>query len=489
MNSDLSSGTTRSDLSVNYHHHDHGQGSVMTKKDYRVASGEFLGTFFLAMLICASKNNMNPESHPFAIGFGLIALIYAFAPVSGGQFNPAVTTALVLRGKLSRFEGYYIIASQVIGAIVAAIVAWSLYGSNWNNVAFPSIADESNKGPAFVAEFIQTFALVVTVLNTATTSSQANNSYYGVAIGFVVVAGALTVGSVSGGCFNPAIACVSLLQGHAADFFTYVGAEILASIAAVLAFKAMNPSEFVGGADSPSIYADAVPPGSKALCEFVGTMLLAYTIALSGNATSGNGFIAIGAILSAMVYMGGAVSGAHFNPAVTTGVFLQSISQGGESVMTTVELAYYMLFQLFGAFAGGKLGYYVNNGQISGPMINTASGHSIGQALCTEILFTFFLVTTVLGVACCAKAAGNSYFGLAIGFAVLASASTVGDVSGCALNPAIGVALPVLMHATLGAWVYIVGPIIGSILGGYAFVYWHVDDEPEQLPRQYQGLQ
>ena len=60
--------------------------------------------------------------------------------------------------------------------------------------------------PALLAEFLFTFALVYVVLNVATAKGTEGNSFYGLAIGFTVVAGAYAVGSVSGGAFNPAVA-------------------------------------------------------------------------------------------------------------------------------------------------------------------------------------------------------------------------------------------------------------------------------------------
>lgn len=115
-----------------------------------------------------------------------------------------MAVALVTRNKLSLIEAAYCILSQVLGAFTAGLVAYGLYNNQFDQLGYPHSTAGNRRGQAFLAETIQTFALATTVLNTATTEVQSNNSYFGIAIGFVVLAGALTVGPISGGSFNPA---------------------------------------------------------------------------------------------------------------------------------------------------------------------------------------------------------------------------------------------------------------------------------------------
>jgi aquaporin Z len=97
--------------------------------------------------------------------------------------------------------------------------------------------------PAFGAEFLLTFALVFVVLNVATVASTSGNSYFGLAIGFTVLAGAFAVGDISGGAFNPAVAVGASAMGLLAwpDIWIYFVAELLAAAVAAAAFKAMHP--------------------------------------------------------------------------------------------------------------------------------------------------------------------------------------------------------------------------------------------------------
>lgn len=88
MQNDMSSGLKQSNLTLNFEHHE--KGSLMSLKDFQVAFAECLATFFLVFLIGASKNNVaTSHIHPYAIGFGLCALVYTFGPISGGQMNPS----------------------------------------------------------------------------------------------------------------------------------------------------------------------------------------------------------------------------------------------------------------------------------------------------------------------------------------------------------------------------------------------------------------
>jgi len=96
----------------------------------------------------------------------------------------------------------------------------------------------------FLAEFLFTFALVYVVLNVATAAATDGNSYFGLAIGFTVLAGAFAVGKFSGAAFNPAVAFGATIVGALpwSGLWLYLVAELLAGAAAALVFKALNPA-------------------------------------------------------------------------------------------------------------------------------------------------------------------------------------------------------------------------------------------------------
>lgn len=171
---------------------------------------EFIGTFFLVLTVCVSVM-MGAALAPVAIGAVLMTMVYAGGHISGGHYNPAVSLAVFLRGRLAVMDLLAYWAAQVVGAIVAALVARYLVGAP--TAAFKVTG--ADIGKAFVAELLFTFALAFVVLNVATSKDHPNNSFYGLAIGFTVLVGAIAVGGISGGAFNPAVGIGTITAGVA----------------------------------------------------------------------------------------------------------------------------------------------------------------------------------------------------------------------------------------------------------------------------------
>ena len=154
---------------------------------------EFIGTFFLVLTIgCTGLAAAPGVIAPLAIGSVLMAMIYAGGHISGAHYNPAVTLGVFLRGRCPASDVLPYCGAQLLGAAVAAwIVGFALRGAPVTPLVAPVIG-------AFLAEFLFTFALVYVVLNVATADATDGNSYFGLAIGFTVLAGAFAVGQVSG---------------------------------------------------------------------------------------------------------------------------------------------------------------------------------------------------------------------------------------------------------------------------------------------------
>jgi len=198
--------------------------------------------------------------------------------------------------------------------------------------------------------------------------------------------------------------------------------------------------------------------------ESIGTFFLVFTIGMTAISGTAAAPLAIGSMLMVMIYMGGHVSGGHYNPAVTLGVLLR----GG---MPKADVVPYMAAQLLGAWlAAGAV--YVITGATFAPA--PGADVSMGAALLAEILVTFALVLVVLNVATAEATKGNSYFGLAIGFTVTAGAYAAGPVSGGAFNPAVGIG-PIMVDALAGdggfasLWLYIAGPLVGGAVAAPVF--------------------
>ena len=200
---------------------------------------EFVGTFFLVLTIgcVVMAPNDAGAMAPLAIGAALMVMVFTGGHVSGAHYNPAVTVAVFLRGKCAASDVPGYLVAQCAGAAAAAMIAAFLKG---NPAVSPMQIDVSR---ALVAEFLFTFALCSTVLNVATSKGTSGNSFYGLAIGFTVMAGAYSVGAVSGGAFNPAVALGATVMGlfSAANIWVYLVANFAAAAAAAAFFKLVDP--------------------------------------------------------------------------------------------------------------------------------------------------------------------------------------------------------------------------------------------------------
>lgn len=201
---------------------------------------EFIGTFFLVLTIgCTVIVTGAGPLAPLAIGSALMVMIFAGGHISGAHFNPAVTLGVWLRGKCEAKDVAPYMVSQIIGGVLAAFAVKILKGDA--AVTPMQLATV----PALLAEFLFTFALVYVVLNVATAKGTSGNSFYGLAIGFTVMVGAFSVGNISGGAFNPAVAVgISVMRLSAwPNIWIYLVAEFAGAAVAAGTFKALNPGD------------------------------------------------------------------------------------------------------------------------------------------------------------------------------------------------------------------------------------------------------
>ena len=202
---------------------------------------EFIGTFALAFTVVA-VTLQKQQLAPLAIGAALMVSVYAGGHISGGHYNPAVSFAVFLRRRLTGVDMLRYWTVQILGAVAAAVVARIVV-----NPASVSTTTLAGRGlvSAAVGEFVFTFLLAFVVLNVATSKDHPNNSFYGLAVGFTVLTGAVAVGSISGGAFNPAIALGGGVSGLFAwsTIWVYPAACLLAGAAAAGAFIVLNPND------------------------------------------------------------------------------------------------------------------------------------------------------------------------------------------------------------------------------------------------------
>lgn len=436
--------------------------------------------------------------------------IFSFGGVSGANFNPAVTGGLFLSNILghtglkdfnvAQAASYKII--QLVAGLCAALFAGGLYGyapfglSSASNIVtgavaqdtavltnltlavggFPGLSNGDNgywMRSKLLAEVFYTCMLVFTVLNTATNPrhEKEGNHYFGLAIGFVIMAGANGIGHVSGCSLNPAVsfglAMGSIIFGSApagtaiGNFVLYSLAEGLGALLAVILFHVVrkaNVTRKTGCVDESLM--------SKGVAEFIGTFYLILTVCAvcSDPAAPLLGVVGIASSLMVMIFALGSVSGANFNPAVTLGLLLR-----GE--LDFANAAVYWLCQLLGGLFAVGMASTIEAG---GPGYNVAliastpatGGVTIagkgtwGQIIQVEFFYTFLLVFVVLNAA--VANGPNNYFGLAIGMCVTVGGVAVGGISGGCFNPAVSFAL-----GMGGLWAR-----GGGAANAWFFIYW-----------------
>lgn len=205
---------------------------------------EMIGTFVFMFAVIGIVLSGSECVAATALGIGsvLMVMVYASGHISGGHLNPSVSIAAYLRGALPLSDLGPYIAAQLAGALVAFAVGFGL----WHDKYSTGTLDLSGAiWPAFLAELIFTFALCYIVLHTATSKDSAGNSFYGLAIGFIVTVGVVAVGAISGGAFNPAITFGLMLSGIFAWKFlwVYLIAQVLGAVVAAYAYKVTTLDE------------------------------------------------------------------------------------------------------------------------------------------------------------------------------------------------------------------------------------------------------
>jgi len=392
---------------------------------------EFVGTFLLVFTVGCNVSKGDPVFAVTSIACILMVSIYALGGISGANFNPAVSLALACSNQLPWVTAGIYMVVQLLGGIVAGFSYFALYGDSFN------LAPVGNYGvmQAGMAELLYTFMLCFVVLNVACSTKSGNcpNQFYGLAIGFVIIAGGYGAGSISGGCFNPAVAFgidVSSAHKGFGVSFVYLIFELVGAVLASGLHRVVRPQEYNQGGS---------PLASSLTSEFLGTFFLVLTVGLNVTHKSPAGAFSIAASLLCMIYALGNVSGAHFNPAVTVAIFLSGRGLLGDKMGDQVKKAgLYILVQILGGIcAGFCYAGLVGRAFPLGPgVMKSGNDYGWGQVTFAEVMFTFVLCFVVLSVAT-TKAPSKDMFGLAIGSCVTVGGCAIGAVSGGSLNPAV----------------------------------------------------
>jgi len=400
---------------------------------------EFVGTFLLVFTVGCNVLGKTPVWAGVSIACVLMIAIYSLGGVSGANFNPAVSVCLGITKAMKgpgmpwKQVGIYVLV-QIAAGIVAAICYSIMF---WN--AF-NLGPSKGFGVVSVGlcETLYTFMLCFVVLNTAVArkySEGEGNQFYGLAIGFVIIAGAYGAGVVSGGCFNPAVAIGIDVSSSGMGFgwcLAYFGFELIGAFLAAVAFKLVRPGDFITGGVIDAARVASLQ--SELIAEFLGTFMLVLTVGLNVLGNSPAGAFSIAASLMCMIYALGDVSGANFNPAVTLAILLSKMTD-----MTAKKAMFYMLAQVAGGLAASATYALIYNGHTFA--LGPQAGYRWGQVAVAEIIFTFVLCYVVLCTAVSSKTKSTSMFGLAIGSCVTVGGFAIGSISGGSLNPAVSISI------------------------------------------------
>jgi aquaporin Z len=519
------------------------------KKLWQELAAEFLGTYMLVFTVAlvslqADNDKALKAFGGFAIACVLMVMIYSLAAISGAHLNPAVTFAVFLQrrpikgaeaGKEEetfdmKMAGQFVFIQCIAGAL-AGLSAGLMYGFGGAQVG-----PQGDVGNALAfavgapaVEFWYTLMLCFVVLNVAPVSkfneNAKNNQCYGLAIGFVVLAGAYAAGPVSGACFNPAVTLGQLMMGpNWTCFFVpiYIGAQFAAAFFSVTALHIVRPEtkqKLAEDANAVVKFAHRVEGmfDAEDTSEFIGTFFLCLTISLNFMAQYGHekgklvlhgkggnpgGVWSIAAAYMTMIYALGDVSGAVFNPALTLAYALRYFrtNEGlgspntleGKLCDPTVhpkETTKYMLAQFIGGAAGAGVTFliYMTTGVIPAASIepqnlpNDQKGtFTIWQAFFAEIIGTFLLCYVVI-IVMSAKKKLKDYAPFAIGACIVAGGYGCGPLSGGILNPAVVVANSLLHEVqiitSLAPLLFVIAEVLGGVLAAAAFRYWNYSHE------------
>jgi len=211
---------------------------------------EFIGTFFLTATIELTAGQSRAPLSPLAIGSTLMCLTFALGHVSGGHFNPAITLAVLFRGKIEPIPTIVYIAVQLVGAFGGAAIETMTLGDSCINAniygpagpegppgcgsGFPYHNREYPTEVGLLTEFLYSFMLATVYLNVSSSPTKENNQYFGLAVGFAMTVGAVAAGDVSGGVFNPAVgtALPAIHGNHQTIWMYWIGPCLGMSLAA-----------------------------------------------------------------------------------------------------------------------------------------------------------------------------------------------------------------------------------------------------------------
>eukprot|EP00928_Gymnodinium_smaydae_P025948 TRINITY_DN2051_c0_g1_i1.p1 TRINITY_DN2051_c0_g1~~TRINITY_DN2051_c0_g1_i1.p1 ORF type:complete len:466 (-),score=89.35 TRINITY_DN2051_c0_g1_i1:95-1492(-) len=427
---------------------------------------EFIGTFLLTFTagVVALGSDVVPEAlGPSILGFLLLALMYSFGRVSGGHFNPAVSLTLGLAEKIRWPQVLAYSLVQVSAAILGGYTQLRLYGK--------AIAIGPKPGAvwweAMIVEILYTTLLGLVFLCVTSKRNHPDrnpNQFYGVAIGFALIASCAACGGVSGAALNPAVAIGLDVWGHSTgahlQCWAYTVYQCLGAGLASLLFWLTHPEDYMNDA-SAKVYEPSLP--TRLSSEFVGTFYLVLTLGLCTVGNSVSTAWAVAAVLTSVMYSFGDVSGGHFNPAVTlSAVLCRKID------ISLFHGVLYACVQCIAGLFAGVLSAGLSKGRTF--PLEPKLPYTEWAAYLLEVVYTALLALAVLSTG---YAKGirtllrrNYFFGLTSGLVRFVGAVSSAKVSGGSFNPAVSVGIGFAHTLNYGNLYYTLSYSLAELIGG-----------------------
>jgi aquaporin Z len=405
-------------------------------------AGEFLGTFLLVLAIGFNMLSQSWLHAPMGIACALTVLSCSLFSVSGAHLNPAVTLSLFARNRFPFEETMMYILMQNSGGMLGAIVYSTSLSASFD---LRPVKGSTWKQTGAI-EFVYTFALCLVMISMSTLKRLPGETQFrGLAVGLLMLAPGYAAGHLTkgGGWCNPAVAFAVDVVSRGGKFnwaILYLNCQGAAALAAALAALCIWPSDHDRFHEETPRYSIF----SKLLSEVIGTFLVVFTIAMSTVANSEGGPLAVGGLLTSLIFAFYSCSGAHFNPATTIACL---VGRCGDFDVCRALL--YIQAQLLGACGAMHLMHRVTKDKrfpiwgVDPVGVHTQHGLDdaspamvLRRALFAEGLFSFLICLVYLRVTR-KNSPVPQFFGLAIGMCHAAGAYTVRWVSGGIFNSAV----------------------------------------------------
>lgn len=404
---------------------------------------EFVGTFLLTFTTGSCVLWGIEDWNYTALGFMQMTLMYIFAPVSGGNFNPAITLSMGFCGKLK----WDVVRSFILVQVVASCFAAGIISLMFEPVVVTPNTDVFTWYDAFFCEAVYTFELCTVYLNVwasrRNNPKDDQNQFFAFAVGLVYVAAGYAVGDISGAALNPAIALGFDTVNFRAAFWwgpLYSIFEITGAVLAAMFFYGIRSEEFDDTllADQLSQFRPSVTV--KAMAEFTGTFVFTLTFVLALVMNESCVWWAAAGAFASMFYAFSDICTGFFNPAAMIAVLLCARSK-----LPVLDACVYFVAQLMASTLAGLVTAYFH---AVGPFSDISFGlgplgtyHWSGVIIC-EMIFTMLLSYVVLAVcttkpSCYTVTKQNFMFAFAVASVICGGGFSVGVISQGCFNPVV----------------------------------------------------